>query len=146
MRIGYADNNGQPYASLGKMMGDEGLMPKDQVNFFTIRRWLYQHPDGAFELMERNPSYVFFRRSTRPARSARRSAADAKAFAGGRWQLYSLRVADVFGNRAACQAAAHARPVPAAGGRAGYRRRHTGPVRGDIFSGRATRPNISPAI
>lgn len=59
--VGYAGKNGQPYTSLGKIMGDEGLIPKDQVNFFTLRQWLYQHPSQAFALMERNPSYVFFR-------------------------------------------------------------------------------------
>ena len=62
MLVGYAGGNGQPYASLGKIMGDEGLIPKDQINFFTIRQWLYQHHDQAFSMMERNPSYVFFRK------------------------------------------------------------------------------------
>lgn len=64
--VGYADQNGQKYESLGKIMGDEGLIPKDQINFFTLRQWLYQHPDRAFELMERNPSYVFFRKLETP--------------------------------------------------------------------------------
>lgn len=64
MRVGYADQNGHPYISLGKIMGDEGLLPKDQINFFTIRQWLYAHPDRAIALMERNPSYVFFKRLT----------------------------------------------------------------------------------
>ena len=59
--VGYADQNGQPYESLGKIMGDEGLIPKDQINFFTLRQWLYDHPKQAMAMMERNPSYVFFR-------------------------------------------------------------------------------------
>jgi membrane-bound lytic murein transglycosylase A len=59
--VGYAGGNGQPYQSLGKIMGDEGLIPKDQINFFTLRQWLYDHHDQALEMMERNPSYVFFR-------------------------------------------------------------------------------------
>lgn len=62
MLIGYAGQNGHAYASLGKIMGDEGLLPKDQINFYTIRQWLYDHPERAFELMQRNPSYVFFKR------------------------------------------------------------------------------------
>lgn len=65
--IGYADGNGQPYVSLGKVMGDEGYLPKDQINFFTIRQWLYDHPRQAMELMERNPSYVFFKQRDKPA-------------------------------------------------------------------------------
>ena len=62
MLVGYAGQNGHAYTSLGKVMGDEGLIPKDQINFYTIRQWLYEHPDRAFEMMQRNPSYVFFKR------------------------------------------------------------------------------------
>jgi membrane-bound lytic murein transglycosylase A len=61
MQIGYADQNGRQYESLGKIFGDEGLIPKDQINFFTLRQWLYDHPKQAFAMMERNPSYVFFK-------------------------------------------------------------------------------------
>ena len=66
LRIGYADQNGQPYVSLGKIMGDEGYLPKDGINFFTIRQWLYDHPKQAFTLMQRNPSYVFFKKIDKP--------------------------------------------------------------------------------
>ncbi len=66
MRVGYADQNGQPYVSLGKIMGDEGYLPKDSINFFTIRQWLYEHPKQAMQLMQRNPSYVFFRIVDKP--------------------------------------------------------------------------------
>jgi len=58
----YADQNGHPYATLGKIMGDEGLLPKDKINFFTIRQYLYDNKDAAMELMQRNPSYVFFKK------------------------------------------------------------------------------------
>ena len=60
--IGYAGQNGYEYVSLGKVMGDEGLLPQDQINFYTLRQWLYDHPGRAFSLMERNPSYVFFKK------------------------------------------------------------------------------------
>jgi len=66
MLVGYAGKNNHPYVSLGKIMGDEGLLPKDGINFYTIRRWLYDHPERAFELMQRNPSYVFFKRLDQP--------------------------------------------------------------------------------
>lgn len=58
----YADQNGHPYATLGKLMMDEGLLEKGNVNFFTIRQWLYDHKDRAFEMMHKNPSYVFFKK------------------------------------------------------------------------------------
>lgn len=65
--LGYGDGNGQPYKSLGKIMGDEGLLPKDQINFFSIRDWMYRHPGQAIALMERNPSYIFFKIRSEPA-------------------------------------------------------------------------------
>ncbi|NBX02867.1 MAG: murein transglycosylase [Alphaproteobacteria bacterium] len=61
MHVGYAGQNGYEYQSLGKIMGDENLLPKDKINFFTIRQWLYDNPTKAIELMSRNPSYVFFK-------------------------------------------------------------------------------------
>ena len=61
---GYAQQNGHGYVGLGKIMGDEGLVSKDNMNFFTIRQWLYDNPDKAFAMMQRNPSYVFFKRLT----------------------------------------------------------------------------------
>ena len=64
--IGYDDQNGHKYVALGKLMGDEGTLPKDQINFFTIRQWLYDHKDEAFDMMARNPSYVFFRQRDKP--------------------------------------------------------------------------------
>lgn len=66
LRIGYADQNGQQYVSLGKIMGDEGYLPKDGINFFTIRQWLYENPTQAISLMQRNPSYVFFKIIDKP--------------------------------------------------------------------------------
>lgn len=66
LRLGYAGQNGQPYVSLGKIMGDEGYLPKDGINFFTIRKWLYEHPGQAISLMQRNPSYVFFKIIDKP--------------------------------------------------------------------------------
>ncbi len=66
LRIGYADQNGHPYVSLGAIMGNEGYLSKDNVNFFTIRQWLYRNPKQAIELMQRNPSYVFFRIVEKP--------------------------------------------------------------------------------
>lgn len=70
MFVGYAGGNGQPYVALGKVMADEGLLAKDQINFFTLRQWLYDHPAQAMALMERNPSYVFFKEREQGATGA----------------------------------------------------------------------------
>jgi membrane-bound lytic murein transglycosylase A len=61
MLVGYAGKNNQPYVTLGKVMRDEGLLEKDNVSMFSIRDWLLRHPDRACAMMNRNPSYVFFK-------------------------------------------------------------------------------------
>lgn len=61
LHVGYAAQNGHEYVSLGKIFGDENILPKDQINFFTLRKWLYDHPKQAFAMMQRNPSFVFFK-------------------------------------------------------------------------------------
>ena len=58
----YAEQNGHSYVTLGKLMGEQGLIAKDRVNFFTIRQWLYDNPQEAISMMQNNPSYVFFRK------------------------------------------------------------------------------------
>jgi membrane-bound lytic murein transglycosylase A len=61
VRMGYADQNGHKYTAIGKFLREENLLPADDINFFTIRQWLYKNRDKAFGMMQRNPSYVFFR-------------------------------------------------------------------------------------
>lgn len=58
--VGYADQNGHPYVALGKCLIDRGLMPAEAVNLPALRAWLESHPASARELMNCNPSYVFF--------------------------------------------------------------------------------------
>lgn len=61
LRVGYAGKNGHPYESIGRILVDEEGFDKDDVTLFTIRDWLAEHPERTQELLERNPSYVFFR-------------------------------------------------------------------------------------
>lgn len=37
-------------------------MEREQVNLFSIRQWLLEHPQEAGRLLDRNASYVFFTR------------------------------------------------------------------------------------
>lgn len=57
----YAGKNGREYVSLGKVLAEEGRIPLEQVTMSSIRDYLEAHPGEADRLMERNPSYVFFR-------------------------------------------------------------------------------------
>lgn len=61
IRIGYAGKNGQPYFAIGRVLVDEGIMPKEAVSMQAIKDWLRANPGRAKEVMEKNPSYVFFK-------------------------------------------------------------------------------------
>lgn len=61
-RIGYAAQNGHKYVAIGRELIAEGLMAKEDVSMQSIRAWLEQHPDKAADLMNKNPSFIFFQR------------------------------------------------------------------------------------
>ena len=58
--VGHADRNGHPYRSIGKLMVEEGLIPKDQISLQSIRRYLREHPAQKRRILESNPSFIFF--------------------------------------------------------------------------------------
>ncbi len=57
----YNGQNGHKYVSLGRVMVDRGLLKREDVSMFAIRDWLAAHPDQVEELLDTNPSYVFFK-------------------------------------------------------------------------------------
>lgn len=57
----YAGKNNQPYVPLGRVLAQEGLLEADEINMPSIRKCLAENPRRKAELMDRNPSYVFFR-------------------------------------------------------------------------------------
>lgn len=61
LRLGYADQNGHPYRSIGKWLVDQGELTLEQASMQTIRAWAKAHPQRLQELLESNPSYVFFK-------------------------------------------------------------------------------------
>ena len=62
IRVGYADQNGHPYRSLGRYLVDQGLLPLDQASMQGIKAWARAHPELLQQALEQNPSYVFFRK------------------------------------------------------------------------------------
>ena len=60
IRLQYADQNGQPYRSIGRYLADKGIMTIDQVNMPAIRAWLAANPARVNEVLDSNPSVVFF--------------------------------------------------------------------------------------
>jgi membrane-bound lytic murein transglycosylase A len=61
MRVGYAAQNGHKYVAIGRELIDRGELKREEVSLQTIRDWLHAHPDQAAQLMNKNPSYVFFK-------------------------------------------------------------------------------------
>lgn len=61
VRVTYAGQNGRRSVLIGKVLADRGDIPLDQVSMETIRTWLETHPDQAEQILDENPSYVFFR-------------------------------------------------------------------------------------
>lgn len=61
LRLGYADQNGHPYRAIGKWLVEQGELPLDQVSMQSIRAWAQAHPERVPELLNANPSFVFFR-------------------------------------------------------------------------------------
>jgi membrane-bound lytic murein transglycosylase A len=64
LRIGYAGQNGHPYYAIGRELIKRGHLTKENVSMQAIREWLAAHPEEADEIMNTNPSYVFFQELT----------------------------------------------------------------------------------
>ncbi len=60
-RIGYADHNGHPYRSIGKWLVDNGELTPERASMQGIKEWARRNPQRLAELLNVNPSYVFFR-------------------------------------------------------------------------------------
>jgi len=61
MRVGYADQNGHPYRSIGTVLIERGELTLGQASMQGIRAWGQKNRDKLPALLEENPSYVFFR-------------------------------------------------------------------------------------
>ena len=60
VRIAYADQNGHPYKSIGRYLVDKGEMTLDQASAQSIKAWVAANPRRLQEVLNANPSYVFF--------------------------------------------------------------------------------------
>lgn len=61
LRVGYADQNGHPYRSIGKWLVEKGELTLDKASMQGIKDWALLNPERLPELLNTNPSYVFFR-------------------------------------------------------------------------------------
>lgn len=63
VRVGYDDSNGRPYVSIGHVLAETGV-PVEEISLSYLRQWIKDRPVAGRALMDRNPSYVFFKEMT----------------------------------------------------------------------------------
>ena len=61
LRVGYADQNGYPFRSLGRLLIERGEIPPERASMQGIKEWARRNPNKVQEFLNANPSYVFFR-------------------------------------------------------------------------------------
>lgn len=61
VRLGYADQNGHPYRSIGRWLLDRGELKPGQASMQNIKAWAQANAQRLPELLNANPSLVFFR-------------------------------------------------------------------------------------
>ena len=61
VRVGYADQNGQPYRSIGRYLVEQGELKLEQASMQGIKAWGAANTAKLDALLNQNPSYVFFR-------------------------------------------------------------------------------------
>lgn len=60
--LGYGDQNGYPYESIGKEMIRRGCLQKEEVSLRSIYQYLSDNPHEIDEILNSNPSYIFFQK------------------------------------------------------------------------------------
>lgn len=61
VHVGYADQNGQAYQSIGRLLIERGELTADKASMQGIKNWARNNLDKLRDLLNSNPSYVFFR-------------------------------------------------------------------------------------
>jgi membrane-bound lytic murein transglycosylase A len=61
LRLGYADQNGHPFQSIGRTLVERGELRLGEASMQSIKSWAAANPQRLEELLNHNPSFVFFR-------------------------------------------------------------------------------------
>ena len=62
LSLRYDSQNGQPYRSIGKLLIETDRIPRSEMSMQRIRAYLEKNPDQMRDVLNHNPSYVFFRK------------------------------------------------------------------------------------
>lgn len=61
VRLNYADQNGHSYQSIGRILVERGDLKLEEASMQGIQAWARANPRRLNDLLNANPSYVFFR-------------------------------------------------------------------------------------
>jgi membrane-bound lytic murein transglycosylase A len=61
IRVGYAEQNGHPFRSLGRALIQRGEIPAERASMQGIKDWARRNPRKMQEYLNANPSYVYFK-------------------------------------------------------------------------------------
>jgi len=67
INVGYTDQNGYKYQSIGKMLIEKGIIQTGQGSLQGMKKFLNEHPEKKAEILNYNPSYIFFSENKRVA-------------------------------------------------------------------------------
>ena len=60
-QVGYANQNGHPYRSMGRALINEGELSRHKVSMGSIKEWAKKNKKKLKKFLNANPSFVFFR-------------------------------------------------------------------------------------
>jgi len=61
INIHYHTENGHPYKSIGALLIQKEIIPQSEMSMQKIRAYIDSNPEEAQEIMNYNPSYIFFK-------------------------------------------------------------------------------------
>jgi len=61
INIHYHSSNGRPYKSIGNLLIQKEIIPQSEMSMQRIRAYLDSNPEDVQEILNYNPSYVFFK-------------------------------------------------------------------------------------
>ena len=60
LRVGYGDQNGHPYKAIGTWLIQNAGLQRSEMSMQRIKQWVKDNPKRTSELLNTNPSFVFF--------------------------------------------------------------------------------------
>jgi membrane-bound lytic murein transglycosylase A len=59
--VGYQAANGRPFKSIARNLVEREFLKKEELSMQSVRRYLADHPESVREILDYDPSYVFFK-------------------------------------------------------------------------------------